>query len=148
MDIILLKDIEKLGDKHEVVKVKNGYGRNYLIPQRLAVIANDTNMRKLGDLIRKNAAVESRLLEDYKVIATKLGASVVKIGAKAGTSGKIFGSVTNIQISNAIKEQLDMDIDRKIIEIEGEVKELGNYSAKVNLHKQVEAKVYFEVVSE
>ncbi len=148
MNIILLKDMDKVGAKHEVVTVKDGYGRNYLIPQGIAVIANDTNMRKLDELKRREEAVATRKLDEHKAIAAKLGASVVKIGAKAGTSGKIFGSVTSIQIANSIKEQLDLDVDRKLIEIEEEIKELGNYSAKVNLHKEVDAKVYFEVISE
>ena len=98
MDIILLKDVDNLGDKHDVVSVKNGFGRNYLIPQKLAVIANPTNMKKLDALKAEEEAKEAARVDEYKAIATQLEGKTLKVGVKAGTSGKIFGSVTNIQI--------------------------------------------------
>ena len=147
MNIILLKNIDKVGGKYEVVNVKDGYARNYLIPNKMALIANDTNMRRLEDYRRREAARLAKSLDEYKAIADKLNESLLKIGAKAGTSGKIFGSVTNIQLAQALLDQLEVEVDRKIIDIP-EVKTLGNYEAKVNLHPEVEASVKFEVVEE
>ena len=133
MEIILLQDIEKVGDKHTIVSVKNGYGRNYLIPQGLALIANDTNRRRLDDLRRRESATAAKMMAVYEEIVSKLEGKVLKIGAKAGTSGKIFGSVTNVQIATALKEQLDVDIDRRKIIIEEEVKNLGTYTAVLSI---------------
>ena len=148
MDIILLQDIDKVGYKHEVVTVKNGYGRNYLIPQKMAIIANATNLKKLEEIKEKEAAELAARISEFQAIADQLEGKVLKIGAKAGQSGKIFGSVTNIQIANALKEQLDIDVERRIIEMPEEVKMLGEYVAKLNMHKEVEASVAFEVVEE
>jgi len=105
MEVILLKDIDKVGDKHTIVTVKNGYGRNYLIPQKLALIANTTNRKRLADLERQEEAKESKMVGVYEEMATKLEGKTLKIGAKAGTSGKIFGSVTTVQVMAALKEQ-------------------------------------------
>lgn len=144
MNIILLENIDKVGGKFEVIKVKNGFGRNYLIPQGKALIANETNMKRLADYEHRAKKKMQRLLGDIQSIAAKLKETTLQIGAKAGTSGKIFGSVTNIQIANALKDQLDMDIDRRIIEIP-EVKELGSYVAVLNLHPDVDTRINFEV---
>lgn len=148
MNIILLEDIEKVGDKHTIVNVKDGYARNYLIPQKLAIIANEANRKRLDDLKEKEAAELAARLGEFQEIADRLKGQVLKIGAKAGTSGKIFGSVTNIQIANALKEQLDLDIDRRKVILPEEVKVVGSYVAELNLHPDVEAKVNFEVVAE
>lgn len=148
MEIILLENVNKVGGRHEIVTVKNGYGRNYLIPQKLAVIANETNRKKLNQMIRVAAAQELKMVDAYKEIVGKLNGEIIKIGAKAGTSGKIFGSVTNIQISQAIKEQQGIEIDRKKITLPEEVKNLGVYTAEVALHPEVDCKVTFEVISE
>ena len=148
MDIILLQDVEKVGDKHTIVTVKDGYARNYLIPQKLALIANDTNRRRLADLRRREEAAENKKLSVYQGIAEQLAGKVLKIGAKAGTSGKIFGSVTNVQLSNALKDQLGIEIERKKIILPEDVKTLGTYTATINLHKQVQPTIDFEVVSE
>ncbi len=145
MEIILLQNIEKVGAKHEVVKVKNGYARNYLIPKKMALIANEANMKRLDDLRAREAAAEAQRVETYRAIAAKLEGATLKIGAKAGASGKIFGSVTNIQLANALKEQFDVDVDRKDIVLPDEVKELGTYTAKLNLHADVQPEVTFEV---
>ncbi len=148
MDIILLQDVDKVGDKHEVVTVKDGYGRNYLIPQKLAIIANKSNLARLEDLRRREEAKERQLLGHYQEIAEKLADVTLRIGAKAGTSGKIFGSVTSIQLAQALKDQFDVDLPRKKIVLQDDVKELGTYTADLNLHKEVEAKINFEVVAE
>lgn len=147
MNIILLENIDKVGGQYEVVKVKNGYARNFLIPQGKALIANDTNMRRLADYEHRQQKKMQRLLGDIQNIATKLSENTLKIGAKAGTSGKIFGSVTNIQIANALKEQLELDIDRKVIEIP-DVKELGTYVAVIKLHPEVDTRINFEVAQD
>lgn len=147
MDIILLADVDKVGDKHDVVTVKNGFGRNYLIPQGLALIANATNMKKLEDLRAKEAAVETAKVDEYKAIAAKLEGQTLKIGAKAGTSGKIFGSVNAIQISQALAEQFQVEVPRKKIDLE-DVKEIGEYKATLNLHPEVVTELNVSVEAE
>ena len=147
MDIILLADLDKVGDKHEVVTVKNGYGRNFLIPQGLALIANVTNMKKLDDLKAKEDAAEAAKVDVYKDVATKLEGKTLKIGAKAGTSGKIFGSVTTIQIVQALKEQFDVEVLRKKVSLE-DIKEIGSYTATLNLHPEVVVALPIEVAAE
>ena len=148
MDIILLQNIEKVGAKHEVVKVKDGYARNYLIPKKMALIANEANMKRLDDLRAREAAAEAKIVEEANAIAEKLAGTTLKIGAKSGESGKIFGSVTNIQLAAALKDQFDVDVDRKNIEMPEEVKELGTYTATLVLHAEVKPEISFEVVSE
>lgn len=148
MDIILLQDVDNLGYKHDIVKVKDGFARNYLIPGKKAIIANKVNKNKLQHILRVDQAKEDAMLEEYRIIAEKLGSEVLKIGAKAGTTEKIFGSVTNIQIANMLKEQFDVEIDRKKIELEEEVKTLGAHVAKVKLHPEVIVDLNFEVVKE
>ena len=148
MDIILLDDIEKVGDKHKIVSVKPGYARNYLIPQGLALVANDTNRGKLDDIKRlENEKLAARKAE-FEELAAKLEGQILKIGAKAGTSGKIFGSVTNVQISNALKEQLDIEVDRRKIKLPEEIKVLGAYNIALELHPEVPITLHFEVVEE
>lgn len=148
MEIILLQDIEKVGEKHTIVKVKPGFARNYLIPQKMAIVANDTNRGRLDELRRRADAVEQKKVLAAQQVAAQLEGKTLKIGAKAGTSGKIFGSVTNIQIAAALNEQLGIEVDRKSVVVPDEVKELGTYTADINLHKEVEVKVNFEVVGE
>ena len=148
MDIVLLQNLDKVGEKYDVVTVKNGYGRNFLIPKGLALIANDTNLRRLEDLRRRQAAKESKMKGEFETMANSLKGKMLKIVAKAGTSGKIFGSVTSIQISQAIKEQFDLEISRKKIELKDEVKNLGEYKATLNLHPEVTSELDFSVVTE
>ena len=148
MDIILLDDIEKVGDKHEIVSVKPGYARNYLIPQGRALVANDTNRGKLDEIERKEAEELAARKAEFEEIAAKLEGQVLKIGAKAGTSGKIFGSVTNVQVSNALKEQFGIEVDRRRIKLPEEIKVLGEYEIDLELHPEVPIKLHFEVVEE
>lgn len=148
MDIILLKDVDNLGYKYDIVTVKNGFGRNYLIPQKMAVIANVDNRAKRDEIVAKLEEEMAKRVDEFKAMAETLSGAVLKIGAKAGTSGKIFGSVTSIQLVQAIKEQLNLDVERRTITMTEEVKNLGNYSATANLHKEVEATINFEVVAE
>ncbi|MEZ4985818.1 MAG: 50S ribosomal protein L9 [Saprospiraceae bacterium] len=148
MEIILLKDVDHVGDKHEVVTVKPGYGRNYLIPQGLALLANPTNKARLEEMKRREEASEVKRLGEYQAVADKLKDQTLRIGAKAGTSGKIFGSVTNVQIIQALKEQFDVEIERRKVVLPESVKELGTYKLVLNLHKEVQPEVTFEVVAE
>lgn len=148
MEIILLKDIEKVGERHTIVSVKNGYARNYLIPNRMAIIANETNRQKLDDIKQKAAEVEAGKLAEVQAVADKIAGKVLKIGAKAGTSGKIFGSVTNIQLAQALLEQFEVDVDRRDVVLPEEIKTVGTYVAELKLHKELEVKVDFEVVAE
>ncbi|MBK8827053.1 MAG: 50S ribosomal protein L9 [Saprospiraceae bacterium] len=148
MEIILLKDMEKLGDKHDIVKVKPGYGRNYLIPQGLAVNANAVNRKKRDVIIAEDDAKEAARLDEYREMAAKIEGKTLRIGVKAGTTGKIFGSVTSVQIANALKEQFDLELERKKIHFPEEVKEVGTYTAELHLHKELHTKVQFELVQE
>ncbi len=145
MQVILSKDIENLGNANDVVKVKPGYGRNYLIPQGFARIANKRNMANLDKIIQEQNAAAEQILAAAKAIESKLSGVLLRTAAKAGTSGKIFGSVTNVQIAEAIQAQISETIDRRTITLLEEVKELGTYAAEVKLHDQVTVKVNFEV---
>lgn len=148
MEIILLKNIEKVGTKFDIVKVKAGYGRNYLIPQKLAIVANERNRNNLESFKRQESAKLGKRLDEFQAIADLLKGQVLKMEVKAGTSGKIFGSVTNIQIARALKEQLEIEVDRHSILLPENVKMLGTYTASLDLHPEVEAKFDFVVVGE
>jgi large subunit ribosomal protein L9 len=148
MEIILLQDVEHVGYKHELVTVKDGYGRNFLIPQGMALIANEANKARLKELQRREDAMEAKRLGEYQEMAATLEGKTLRIGAKAGTSGKIFGSVTNIQVANALNEQFGLDVERRKIQLPENVKELGTYTLTLNLHKEVTPEVTFEVVAE
>ncbi len=147
MEVILLKDLEKVGDKHTVISVKSGFGRNYLIPQGLALIANTSNRKRLADLQNREAREESKKLDVYLEMAKKLDGKKLKVAAKAGTSGKIFGSITGVQISLALKEQFGMEIPRRKIVLPDDVKTLGDYVVTLNLHPEVVKEVAFEVAA-
>lgn len=147
MKIILKEDIHGLGYKDDVVEVKDGYGRNYLIPQGKAVIANSSALKQLAENQRQRAHKLAKIKADAEAIAAQLEGISLTIGAKASATGTIFGSVNNIQVAEAL-EKLGHKIDRKIISIKETVKELGNYTAKVNLHKEVSVEIPFEVVAE
>ena len=148
MDIILLHDIDKVGDKHEIVSVKPGYARNYLIPQGYALVANKANRAKLDDFRHKEREELAARKAEFEQIAAVLKGQGLKIGAKAGASGKIFGSVTNVQIAAALKEQFDLDVDRRKVKLPEDIKVLGEYTAELLLHPEVEIKINFEVVGE
>ena len=145
MEIILLQNIIKVGDKHEIVTVKNGYGRNYLIPQGMAIIANATNRKRLDDLRKEEDAKEAEKVGFYQELADKIGDTVLKIGAKAGTSGKIFGSITTIQIAAALKDQLDVEIERRKITIH---EEIGEYDVLLAFHPEVQKTVKIAVAQD
>ncbi len=147
MEVILKQDIKSLGYKDDVVRVKDGYGRNYLIPKGYAVLATDSNRKILAENIRQAQFKQDRIKKDAEAIAAGLENVSVSIGAKAGESGKIFGAVNTIQFAEALKK-LGFDVDRKRITFETDVKFLGSYVANLNLHKEVKIQVPFEVVAE
>ncbi len=147
MNIILLDHIDKVGAKHEVVKVKDGYGRNYLLPNGLAIVANKPNLARLEGLKKQSAKKEGAVIAAFKEIAAKLAGIKLSIPAKAGESGRLFGSVSAQNLSIALKA-LDIDADKRIIEMPDEVKELGTYTATVKFHPEVEQELTFEVVAE
>jgi large subunit ribosomal protein L9 len=147
MKIILKEDIQNLGYKDDIVEVKDGYGRNYLIPQGKAVIANSSNLKQLEEDQRQRAHKLAKIKADAEAVAASLEGVSLTIGAKASATGTIFGSVNNIQIAEAL-EKLGHNIDRKIIVLKESVKEVGKYTAKINLHKEVSVEIPFEVVAE
>ena len=148
MDIILIQDVDILGGAHEVVKVRNGYARNFLIPQKLAIEANPSNLKQLEEKLKQVRKKEEAMLKEVNAVIAKLKDGALKIGAKTGTSGKIFGSVTSLQLSRAIREQKGYIIDRKRISIVDEIKELGTYKATVDFGNGNSTEVEFEVVAE
>ena len=148
MEVILIQDVDNLGGANELVKVRNGYARNFLIPQKLAVEANPSNRKQLDEKVKQLRKKEEKLLADLNVVIAKLKEAPLKIGAKTGTSNKIFGSVTPLQLSRAIREQKGFEIDRKRIHIIDEVKELGTYKASIDFGNGNTTEVEFEVVGE
>ena len=148
MEIILIKDVDNLGGRNELVKVKNGYARNYLIPQGFAVEANPSNRKQLEERLKVAAKKEAAMLAQINSVIAKLQEGPVRVGAKTGTSGKIFGTVTPLQISRAIRDQKGYDIDRRKITIADEVKELGTYKATIDFGNGQTATVDFEVIGE
>jgi len=147
MQVILKEDIPSLGYKDDIITVKDGYGRNFLIPQRKAVIASESAKKILAENLKQRAHKIAKIKEDAQTLAEKMKDVTLTIGAKTSSTGTIFGSVTNIQIADAL-EKLGYNIDRKIILIKEAVKEVGSYKAIVKLHKEVSVEIPFEVVSE
>ncbi|MDQ6812259.1 MAG: 50S ribosomal protein L9 [Bacteroidota bacterium] len=148
MQVILIQDVDNLGGTNELVSVKNGYARNFLIPQKKAVEANSSNLKQMQEKQKQLAKKEAKLLSEINSVIAVLKESPLKIGAKTGTSGKIFGSVTSLQISRAIRDQKGYEIDRKRISITDEVKELGTYKANIDFGNGNSTDVEFEVVAE
>ena len=148
MQVILIQDVNNLGGTNELITVKNGYGRNYLIPQKFAVEASPSNVKMMEERKKQQAKKEAKLLAELNSVIAVLNIGALKIGAKTGTSGKIFGSVTTVQIARAIKEQKGYEIDRRRISILDEVKELGTYKAKIDFGNGNEIEVEMEIVSE
>ena len=147
MQVILKEDVANLGFKDDIVTVKEGYGRNYLIPQKKAVIATESAKKMLAEDLKQRAHKLEKIKKDAEALAAKLDGVSLSIGAKTSSTGTIFGSVTNIQISEALAK-LGYTVDRKTIVIKDAVKEVGNYKAIARLHKEVSVEIPFEVVSE
>jgi large subunit ribosomal protein L9 len=148
MEVILIQDIDNLGAANEVVKVKNGYARNFLLPRHLAVENSSSNKKQLEERLKQAKKKEDKMLAEINSVIAKLKEAPLKLGAKTGTSGKIFGSVTSLQISRAIREQRGYEIDRKKITIVDEIKELGTYKANIDFGNGHLTDVDFEVIAE
>ncbi len=147
MEVILRQDVKHLGEKDDIVVVKPGYGRNYLIPQGFAVMATSSAKKVLAENIKQAQFKQDKIKKDATELAAKLESVKLSIGAKAGESGKIFGKVNSIQIAEALKAQ-GFDVDRRRITFETEPKTLGEFVANLNLHKEVKVQVPFEVIAE
>lgn len=149
MEIILKQDIEKLGYADEIVKVKDGYARNYLIPQGFAIPATEPNKKMLAETLKQRAFKAEKIRKEAEFMAGKIEGLTVKILTKASEKGTIFGSVNTIAVAQALKEQHDIDIERRrIILAEDKIKELGTYTAQVNLHKEFKVTINLEVIAE
>jgi large subunit ribosomal protein L9 len=148
MEVILKKNVDKLGYTNEVVTVKPGYGRNFLIPQGYAVLATASAKKAHEEIMRQKSHKESKMLTEAQAIATKLADVAVSIATKAGENGKIFGSVNTVQLAEALRGQ-GFDIDRKSLKIKDEpIRELGTFEAEANLYKGVKQSFKFDVISE
>lgn len=147
MQVILKEDVANLGYKDDVITVKDGYGRNYLLPQGKAVMATVSAKKMLAENLKQRAHKLEKIKQDAQEIAAKLEGVTLSIGAKTSSTGTIFGSVTNIQIAEAL-EKKGYNVDRKVIVIKEAVKEVGSYKALLKLHKEVSVEIPFEVVSE
>lgn len=145
MEVILIQDVANLGYKNDIVKVRDGFGRNYLIPNQFAVIANDSNRKQLAENLKQQAHKLAKQLADAKELAEKLAATVITLPAKANEDGKIFGAITTAQVAEALKAQ-GFDIDKKIITVEN-VKELGEALAIAKLHREVKAQIKLNIVA-
>ncbi len=146
MEIILIQDVANLGYKNDIVKVKDGYGRNYLIPNKMAIIANESNKKILAENLKQQAKKIAQALADAQALAEKLAAVTLEVKVKANEDGKIFGTVTTAEIAQAL-EAMGLNIDKKIISIEP-VKELGEAIAVAKLHREVKAEIKLNVVAE
>lgn len=145
MYVILIQDVDNLGYKNDIVKVRDGYGRNYLIPNRMAIIANESNRKQLAENLKQQSRKLAQLKANAEEMAQKLETLLLNLELKANESGKVFGTVTSAQLSEAL-EALGLSVDRKIIVVP-EVKEVGEYVAVVKLHKEVKAELKFKVVA-
>lgn len=145
MEVILKEDIKGLGYKNDVVTVKSGYGRNYLIPKGFAVIANASNRKIVEENVKQAAHKADKIKKDAQEIANKIGDTVLEIPAKVGESGRIFGAITTLQVSEALRAK-GVDVDRKKISLNSDIKTLGDYTAEIDLHKDVKHEVTIRVV--
>ncbi len=149
MEIILTQDVNGVGYKNDLLTVKDGFGRNYLIPKGYAVVASDSKKKALAETKKQQAYKEDKIVKEAEAIAELLKDLELTIGVKAGTSGKIFGSVNSIMVANAIKEAKDLDIDRKKIHFdEDHIKEVGKYAATIKLYKDVKVDISLDVIGE
>ncbi|MBU8893545.1 MAG: 50S ribosomal protein L9 [Bacteroidales bacterium] len=148
MEIILKQDIQSIGHKNDIVTVKNGYGRNYLIPKGLAILATPSAKKMHEENLRQRAHKEEKIKNEAQEVAKKMEKISLSIGAKTSSTGKIFGSVNTIQIAEALKEK-GYEIERKNISIpEDQIKEVGKFKASIKLHKEVSVDIEFEIIAE
>ena len=147
MEVILKQDVTGLGYKNDIVKVRAGYGNNYLIPNAYALIATDANKRMINENVRQASHKAAKVKQDAEALAAKIGELTLEIGTKAGESGKIFGAVTALQIADALKAK-GFDIDRKKVQLKEAPKQIGTYNVTIDLHKEVKHEIQLKVVAE
>jgi len=147
MELILKQDVTGVGYKNDIVKVKAGYGNNYLIPNGYALIANKANKRLVEENVRQAAHKAAKVKQDAEALAARVGELILEIGTKAGESGKIFGAITALQIADALKAK-GLDIDRKKVHLKEVPKQLGTYNVTLDLHKEVKHEIQVKVVAE
>lgn len=148
MEVILKQDVQNLGNKDEIVKVRNGYGSNFLIPRGLAIAASESNKKVLAETLKQRAHKEEKIRKDAEALAEKLSKATIEVGAKVGESGKIFGSVNAIQLAEALKKK-GYDIDRKNISLDADsIKTQGTYKAHIKVYKDIKVDIEFDVVAE
>jgi len=145
MEVILTEDVQGLGYKNDLVSVKGGYGRNYLIPKGLALVASTSNKKRIAENVKQAAHKAEKIRQDAESLAQTIGDLVLEISTKAGENGKIFGAVTALQISDALKSK-GFEVDRKKISFKTAVKTLGDYTAVLDLHREVKHEVNFKVI--
>jgi len=148
MEIILLQDVDNVGEKNDIVSVKAGYGRNFLIPQGMAKIANPTNRKILAENLKQQSHKLAAILDAAKADASKVEGAKVKVSTKVGKDEKIFGSITNLQLSEALNAATGLSVDRKKVSLPKDIKTTGSYKGAVRLHKEVNVEFDFEVVGE
>lgn len=147
MEVILKQDVAGLGYKNDTVKVKPGYGRNFLIPTGVAIIANESNKRLISENVRQAAHKAAKVKQDAEALAAKIGELTIDIGTKAGESGKIFGAVTAVQVADLLKTK-GFEVDRKKVHFKEQPKQLGSYTVTLDLHKEVKHTITVNVVAE
>ncbi len=147
MEVILIQDLANLGFKNDIVKVRDGYGRNYLLPQKIAIIANESNKKQLAENLKQQAHKAAKILEDAQALEAKLAETVIEVKVKANEDGKIFGTVTTQNIADALAAN-EIKIDKKVITIAEPIKELGEHTAQARLHREVKADIKLNVVAE
>jgi large subunit ribosomal protein L9 len=147
MEVILKQDVQGLGYKNDIVKVRPGYGRNYLIPNGIALLANEANKKMIEENIRQAAHKAEKIKQDALALANKIGDLTVDVGTKAGESGKIFGAITALQVAEALKVK-GFDIDRRKIAFREVPKQLGTYTVVLDLHKEVKHEIKINVIAE
>jgi len=147
MEVILKADVKNLGYKDDIVKVRDGYGRNYLIPNKWAVIANESNRKILAEELKQRAHKLAKLLADAQAAAEKIEAMKLTVSVKANENGALFGTVTTAELADALAKA-GVEVDRKVITIKDAPKEVGEYEAEARLHKDVKATIHYEVVAE
>jgi len=147
MELILKEDVKGLGYKNDLVKVKPGFGRNYLLPQGLAIIASDSNKKVVAENVKQAAHKADRIKKEAEALAEKIAGTSIEIATKVGETGKIFGKVTSLQVSDSLKVK-GIDVDRKKISFKEDIKTIGEYTAYFDLHKEVKTSIQVKVVAE
>ncbi len=149
MEIILKQDVANLGYKDDIVKVKNGYANNYLLPQGMAIIATASNKKMHEETLRQRAFKEEKIRKDAETLQAALQGKVVRIAVKVGENGQLFGSINNMMVAEALQNQHNYDVDRKKIVVEGDkIKSVGSYTAQVNIYREYKAELTLDVVAE